>query len=94
MKHIFELLKDYPVVLNLHAKETTSIHSIVEEALSIATTFNENKQQMIIVKDNLYHAEQLYEQLSHLIDDVYIFMSEESKRIESIASSPSFVPTA
>ncbi|NLC34784.1 MAG: transcription-repair coupling factor [Erysipelothrix sp.] len=90
MKHIFELLKDYPVVLNLQAKETTSIHSIVEEALSIATTFNENKQQMIIVKDNLYHAEQLYEQLSHLIDDVYIFMSEESKRIESIASSPEF----
>ena len=90
MQFIFDKLKNYTTVSDLKEDKATQVFSTVEEALSISTLYNINKETIIIVKDNLYHAEKLYDQLSHLSDDVYIYMSEESKRIESIASSPEF----
>ncbi len=90
MKTILKRFENYEVTQDLGSKKTTQVFSAVEEAVSIASFYNKEPQQVIIVKDNLYHAEKLYDQLSHLSDDVYIYMSEESKRIESIASSPEF----
>ena len=93
MKSILKHVETYQLPKDLGDKKPTQVFSSVEEAVSLASLYNQNKQQIIIVKDNLYHAERLYDQLSHLSDDVYIYMSEESKRIESIASSPEFRAT-
>lgn len=90
MEAVLKQLSKYELVTDLENKRNSQSHSIVEEALSLATLYQNNPQQIIVVKDNLYHAERLYDQLSNLSDDVYIYMSEESKRIESIASSPEF----
>lgn len=90
MYKLLQQFKKYPLVSNLIKQKTSQSHSTVEEALAIATVYSINPNQVILVKDSLYHAEQLYEQLSALSEDVYIFMSEESKRIESIAASPEF----
>lgn len=87
---ILDQFKNYELVLDLLNNKDSQTHSTVEEAVSLATLYLENPRQIVVVKDNLYHAEKLYDQLSHLCKDVFIYMSEESKRIESIASSPEF----
>ena len=87
---LLDQFKNYELVLDLLNNKDSQTHSTVEEAVSLATLYLENPRQIVVVKDNLYHAEKLYDQLSHLCKDVYIYMSEESKRIESIASSPEF----
>lgn len=93
MESILKQFKNYELVKDLEAKQSSQVFSSVEEAVSLASLYQNNKQQIIVVKDNLYHAEKLYDQLSHLTDDVYIYMSEESKRIEGIAASPEFRAT-
>lgn len=90
MNNILKKFENYEIVKNIDNNLDSTSNSSIEEAVSIASLYNKNKGQIIIVKDNLYHAEQLYEKLSHMLDDVNIFMSEESKRIESIAASPEF----
>ena len=91
MQKILNFFKDYDLVEKIEKKENGQVFSTVEEAISIATAYNHNKKQIIVVKDNLYHAEQLYDSLSNLSDDVYIYMNEESKRLEHVATSPEFV---
>lgn len=60
-----------------------------EEALMIASSFNKNKKPMLVVKNNLYTAQRLYESLTPLLkDEVLLFSVEESLRVEAIAASP------
>ena len=61
----------------------------IEEALMIAYTYKKQHKPLIVVKNNLYAAQRLYERLYPLLkDDVLLFEVEESLRIEAIASSP------
>lgn len=90
MEKILDFFKDYDLVKQIEKQKNGQIFSFTEEAISIASAYQKHRQQIIIVKDNLYHAEQLYDSLSNLSDDVYIYMTEESKRLEHIATSPEF----
>ena len=59
------------------------------EALTVAASFRQKPRMMVVVKYNLYTAQQLYRKLTPLLEsDVLIFSVEESLRVEAIASSP------
>ena len=90
MQKLLSFFNNYELVKQIQKNKDGQVFSFTEEALSLASFYNTHKQQIIIVKDNLYHAEQLYDSLSNLSDDVYIYMTEESKRLENIATSPEF----
>lgn len=63
-----------------------------EEELMIASTFKNSNKSMLIVKNNLYTAQKLYERLIPLLkEDVLLFSVEESLRVEAIASSPEMI---
>lgn len=61
----------------------------MEEALLLSTAFVQTKRSMVIVKNTLYSAQQLYQRLLSLLDDhVQLFAAEDSLRVEAIAASP------
>ena len=60
----------------------------MEEALTLAAAFHKDKKTRLIVKKNRYAAQQLYKRLAPLVDDVLLFVMEESLRVQAIASSP------
>lgn len=63
--------------------------SLIEEAVLIASAYQKQPQSMLIVKNNLYNAQRLYEKLPPLTKaQVLLFGVEESLRMEKIASSP------
>lgn len=63
--------------------------SLIEEAVIIASAYQKQPQTMLIVKNNLYHAQRLQEKLTPLTKaQVLLFGVEESLRMEKIASSP------
>lgn len=63
--------------------------SLTEEALLLAAAFTKQKRNIVIIKQNLYTAQRLYERLTPLLQDqVLLFGVEESLRVEAIASSP------
>ena len=91
MKALFELLKTFPAVQELknrHAKITSNDNT--EEALLIAASFLDKPRKIMVVKNNLYAAQRLYEQLESILKDVklYFFPVDESFRMEALATSP------
>ncbi len=60
----------------------------MEEALCLASAFEIDHKTRIIVKRNRYQAQQLYQRLAGLVDDVLLFVMEESLRVQSLAYSP------
>ena len=86
-----QLLKDDPALIafNQNKPGLASLSSI-EESLLISTAFHSKKQTMVIIKGNLYAAQQFYYQLQPLIkDDVLLLTVEESLRVEAVAASSS-----
>lgn len=86
-----QLLKDDPALIafNQNKPGLASLSSI-EESLLISTAFNTKKQTMVIVKGNLYAAQQFYYYLYPLVkDDVLLLTVEESLRVEAVAASSS-----
>lgn len=91
MKALLELLQDFPAVKALSTGQKRIIaNDRSQEALLIAASFWANKQKMIIVKNNLFAAQQLYERLEGLVnyEHCLFFPVDESFRIEALASSP------
>ena len=63
--------------------------SLSEEALIVASAFQKQPQTMLIVKNNTYTAQRLYERLYSLLGEKVLFFGvEESLRVEAIAASP------
>ena len=62
--------------------------SLMEEALMLTATFLKTKKTMVVVKKNQYEASQLYRRISLMLEDVLLFVMEESLRVQAIASSP------
>lgn len=60
----------------------------MEEALLTEAAFETDQKTRIIVKKNRYEAQQLYERLRPMNDQVLLFVMEESLRVSAIASSP------
>ncbi len=59
------------------------------EALTVAASFKERPRMLVIVKNNLYTAQQLFRKLTPLLEnDVLLFSVEESLRVEAFASTP------
>lgn len=63
---------------------------LLEEALLIYQNFVQLNKDMVIIKNNLFHATKLYEELSNYLDDTQLslFAFDESLMVEDIASSP------
>ncbi len=90
IKALLQLLQDNPAVQNLCAgKSELGNLSLSEEALLLASWFTKQRQTLLVVKNNSYTAQRLYERITPLLhDEALLFVMEESLRVEAIASSP------
>ncbi|MBQ0065660.1 MAG: transcription-repair coupling factor [Firmicutes bacterium] len=86
---ILELLSGNDVVQEI-LKKNKHVGNLypMEEALVLASAFQKDNKTRIIVKKNKYEAQQLYQRLSPIVDNVLLFVMEESLRVQMIASSP------
>ncbi len=94
MKAIIDLLKDEKVVTTLLSKNKTIVCSDnQDEALVIASAFRRYNKPILVVENNLYAAQGLYERLSGLLkpDECLFFPSDESFRIEAMAASKELI---
>lgn len=66
------------------------LSSVIQEALVIATSYIHHPRPILVIKQNLYQAQLLYERISSFLndEDCALFVADESLRVESIASSP------
>ena len=89
MKRIIELLAFNPAVdAIIDNKASIASLSIQEEAVIMSAAFLRSNKSMVIVKPNLYEAQNLYQNIYSLINEGIIFAVEESLQVEAIASSP------
>lgn len=90
MKELFQLLRDNPAVQAICKQEDGLGNlSLSEEALLVLAVFHIKQRNIVIVKQNLYTAQKLYERMLALTDaPVLLFSVEESLRVEAIARSP------
>ena len=90
-EELLHYLDDNPVVLKLdNNKGPLPLISFIEEALIIATSYKKNPRPMIVIKNNLYNAQRLYERIISFLseEECALFGADESLRVEAIASSP------
>ncbi len=87
---LLSLFEENPAVKNLINENNELVsNSLIEESIIISASFKLRKRPILIIKNNLYNAQRIYERLSTLLkDDVVLFSVEESLRVEAIASSP------
>lgn len=90
IKELLQQLQNNPAVKSLCAgKSELGNLSLSEEALLLAAWFQQQPQTLLVVKNNGYTAQRLYERISPLIKEkALLFVMEESLRVEAIASSP------
>lgn len=90
MEELLQKLSDNPAFQLFHERKNGLGNlNLSEEALMISASFQKEKKRMLIVKNNLYTAQRLYEMVSPLLkDEVLLFSVEESLRVEAIAASP------
>ncbi|MEG0593024.1 MAG: transcription-repair coupling factor, partial [Coprobacillus sp.] len=89
MKKIIEILKNNPAYLALLKGKGEIITSHAsDEAILIASAFFTSPRPILVVKENLYQAQLLYQELYPLLQNkVSFFACDESLRIEALASS-------
>lgn len=89
MKKIIQVIKDNPAYkAMLKGKGDIVVMHASDEAILIASAFLTLPRPMLIVKDSLYQAQLLYEQLQGLLNNqVLFFPSDESLRVEALAAS-------
>lgn len=86
---IYESLKDNEAVREIETQGSRLGNLYpMEEALLLAAAFQDHPQTYIVVKKNRYEAQQLFQRLEPLTEDVLLFVVEESLRVQSIAASP------
>lgn len=84
-------MNDNPAVDLLdHGRGVLPLSSLVEEALVIAASYHKRPRGILVVKQNLYQAQRLYERISAFLseEECALFGADESLRVEAIASSP------
>ncbi|WP_238928354.1 transcription-repair coupling factor [Bulleidia sp. zg-1006] len=71
-------------------KSPIAISSVIQEALLIVLSYKQKPRPIIVLKSNLYLAQQFYERLTSFLSDeeCSLFGTDESLRMEAIASSP------
>lgn len=86
---IFNQLEHNPVTQAiLHKKNTIGNLYPMEEALVLVAAFRVDHKTRIIVKKNRYEAQQLFDRILQMEENVMLFSMEESLRVQAIASSP------
>ena len=88
---LLEELKDNAALRQLNAgRGTLPLNSLIQEALILSASYLKNPRPILVVKNNLYSAQRLYERVSSLLQEgqCALFGSDESLRVEAIASSP------
>ncbi|MEG0409847.1 MAG: transcription-repair coupling factor [Erysipelotrichaceae bacterium] len=89
MNTILNIIKNNPAVESLLNKEQRIGNlSLSEEALLLASLYEKDKQNIVVIKNNLYTAQKLFQRIQTLMGDVLLFGMEDSLRVESIAASP------
>ncbi len=83
-------LGDNQAVKALNKGRNLPLTSLMEEALVIAASYRDDPRPILVVKQNLYNAQRLYDRISALLseDECALFGADESLRVEAIASSP------
>lgn len=89
MKKIINIIKNNPAYLAmLKGKAEIVVSHASDEAILIASAFLTSPRKMLVVKESLYQAQLLYTQLYPILrQKVVFFPSDESLRIEALASS-------
>ena len=93
-KPIYEALQNNPAIEKLNYESgPLPLSSLISEALIIAMSFTEKKRPILVVKNNLYNAQRLYDRISTLLpeSECALFGVDESLRVEAIASSPEMI---
>ena len=89
MKKIISILKDnlaYQAMCK--GKGEIVVSHTSDEAILIASAFYAREKRILVVKENLYQAQMLYQELLPLLrSKVVFFPCDESLRIEALASS-------
>ncbi len=88
---LLQQLNDNTVVKKLDQnKGPLPIVSEIEEALVLATSYLHQPRPILVVKQNVYHAQRLFERISSFLNDQQcsLFSADESLRVEAIANSP------
>ncbi len=88
---ILNELKDNRALRKLNRnKGPLPLASLIEEALIISASYRERPRPILVVKNNLYGAQRLYERVSTLLseNECALFGADESLRVEAIAASP------
>lgn len=90
MKTILTKLTNHPVIQDFSLGKVSFSHvSLTQEALLIASSYQNNPRSIVIVKPNLYQAQQLFEKLQFWLEtETVLYPVEESYRVEAIAASP------
>lgn len=90
INELLKILQENPAVKNLcDGKNELGNLSLSEEALLLASWFMKQPQTLIVVKNNSYTAQRLYERIQPLLHEkALLFVMEESLRVEAIAASP------
>lgn len=91
METILQLINNHQVIDELiNGKERFANVSLEQEALLITSSFLKQPRVIILVKPNLYLAQQMYEKMHSLLTDenhVFLYSQEDSLRVEEIAQS-------
>ncbi len=89
MKKIISILKDnlaYKAMLK--GKGEIVVNHTSDEAILIASAFCAREKKILVVKENMYQAQMLYQELLPLLrNKVVYFPCDESLRIEALAAS-------
>lgn len=96
MKNLLNLTINHRAVdVLLHGKQRVVTSDPTNEALLIASAFYRQPSKRIIVKSNLFEAQQLFTQLEQFCDlnTCFLFPVDESLRIEALAASPELLST-
>ena len=83
-------LKDNKAVKALNQNKDIPLSSLISEALIISESFLQKPRSILVVKQNLYNAQRLYDRISTVLpeSECALFGADESLRVEAIASSP------
>ncbi|MBQ4254142.1 MAG: transcription-repair coupling factor [Erysipelotrichaceae bacterium] len=89
MEKWLEALQKDAAAVALGQKEKNIVLNPLDGPLILAASYLEKPRNMVVVSNNLYSAQQLYQRLIPLVnDEVLLFAVEESLRVEAIAASP------
>lgn len=88
---LFQITKENKALEQIQKKKSPiAISSTIQEALLMALSYQQKPRPMIVLKSNLYLAQQFYERLTSFLSEkeCSLFGTDESLRVEAIASSP------